>query len=202
MARRRGLEGRFWDDGLELVVGLDEVGRGALAGPVAVGAVILPPGRWAFVDSKALTPKAREDGAREILAVARAAAVGWASNREVDALGINAATRLAAKRALRRLGVTPQAVISDYFRLELGPIPSLHPPGAEQKSPSVAAASILAKVTRDRLMVYLEGRYPGYGFDRHKGYATRAHLMALERLGPSPLHRLTFLKNQGAMLGL
>ncbi len=185
-----GLEAPYWQEGLT-VAGIDEVGRGALAGPVAVGAVVLPPGDYPFEDSKRLSPHARERMAREIRRVALAAAVGWASSAEVDRLGVLAATHLAAARALRRLDLVPQILITDFLRLEVE-IPLLAPAKAERLSPSVAAASVLAKVCRDRLMVHLDARFPGYGFARHKGYATREHKAALARLGPTPLHRRRF----------
>jgi len=185
-----GLELPFWEEGRQ-VVGVDEAGRGALAGPVAVGAVVLPPGPWPFRDSKTLTPRARERLAQEVRAASLAWAVGWASNREVDRMGVLAATHLAARRALARLGMVPDLVLTDYLRIEVE-VPVLAPPRADAQSPSVAAASILAKVARDRLMAALEARFPGYGFARHKGYGTPEHLEALRRLGPTPLHRRRF----------
>ena len=190
MARPWGLELPHWRAGLR-VAGVDEAGRGALAGPLAVGAVVLPPGAWPFRDSKTLTPRARARLAAEVRRVALAAGVGWASNREIDRLGVLAATHLAARRALSRLGLAPDLVLTDYLALDLT-VPVLAPPRADRQSPSVAAASILAKVARDRLMVGLEARYPGYGFARHKGYGTPEHLAALARLGPTPLHRRRF----------
>ncbi len=190
MVRPWGLELPHWREG-KRVAGVDEAGRGALAGPLAVGAVILPPGAYPFKDSKALTPAARERLARAIAEVAIAYAVGWASNREIDRLGVLAATHLAARRALRRLGPLPDLVLTDYLALEID-APVWAPAGADAKSPTVAAASILAKVARDRLMVKLEARFPGYGFARHKGYGTPEHLAALKKLGPSPLHRRRF----------
>ncbi len=185
-----GLELPFWEEGRR-VAGVDEAGRGALAGPVAVGVVVLPPGAWPFRDSKTLTPRARERLAREVRGAALAWAVGWASNREVDRMGVLAATHLAARRALARLGPVADLVLTDYLRLELE-VPVLAPPQADAQSPSVAAASILAKVARDRLMAALDARFPGYGFARHKGYGTPEHLAALRRLGPTPLHRRRF----------
>ena len=173
------------------VAGLDEVGRGALAGPVAVAVVVLPPGEHPFRDSKTLTPAARERLAGLARAVALDWALGWASNREVDRLGVVAATRLAALRALTRLTRLPDVLITDYLALEL-PYPVLALPQADAKSPTVAAASILAKVARDRLMTHLDPRFPGYGFARNKGYGTEEHLRALAELGPSPLHRRRF----------
>ncbi len=183
-------EDEHWRAG-RLVAGLDEVGRGALAGPVAVAVVVLPPGDHPFRDSKTLTPKARERLAEKARRIALGWALGWASSREVDERGVVAATRLAAYRALRRLGRIPDLLITDYLPLEL-PYPVLALPQADEQSPTVAAASILAKVARDRLMTALDARFPGYGFAKNKGYGTREHLEALDRLGPTPLHRRRF----------
>lgn len=185
-----GLERPYWEKGL-LVAGLDEVGRGALAGPVAVAAVVLRPGDYPFRDSKTLTAKARELLAREVQEVALAYALGFANNREVDRLGVIRATHLAAYRALARLGVRPDLLITDYLALEL-PYPVLAPAKADAQSPTVAAASILAKVARDRLMTAAHARFPAYGFAKNKGYGTAEHLAALAAYGPSPLHRRRF----------
>ena len=188
--RAREVELRFWSQGYP-VAGLDEAGRGALAGPVAAAVVILPPGEYPFKDSKKLSPKAREELATLVTEVALAYALGFATNREIDRLGVVRATKLAARRALIRLGQTPAVLITDYLPLEL-PYPVYAPPHADAESQAVAAASILAKVARDRLMRALDARLPGYGFARHKGYGTAEHLAALARLGPSPLHRRRF----------
>ncbi|GIW32339.1 MAG: ribonuclease HII [Meiothermus sp.] len=203
------LESDWWKLGLR-VAGVDEAGRGALAGPVVAAAVILPPlaepALYPFRDSKTLTPRAREHLAGQIRAVALAWGVGWAEVTEIDRLGILRATHLAAARALERLTVSPEALLTDYLRLEqewqqyLRTHPSRPdaprllraPPKADQHSPTVAAASILAKVARDRYMEVLEQRYPGYGFAQHKGYGTTSHLRALRALGPCGAHRRTF----------
>ncbi|GIW26936.1 MAG: ribonuclease HII [Meiothermus sp.] len=203
------LESDWWRMGLR-VAGVDEAGRGALAGPVVAAAVILPPpkgqAQYPFYDSKILTPKARNRLEAQIRAVALAWGVGWAEVVEIDRLGILKATHLAAARALEQLEVPPEALLTDYLRLEgewrqyLRKNPSrpdsLHllrcPPKADQHSPTVAAASILAKVARDRYMEALEQQYPGYGFAQHKGYGTALHLQALERLGPCAVHRHSF----------
>jgi ribonuclease HII len=185
-----GLEAGFWAQGLR-VAGVDEAGRGAWAGPIVVGAVILPPGRYPFKDSKLLTPKAREALAEEVRRVALAHALGLAEVEEVDRLGVYRATLLAAKRALSALALPPEALVTDYLPLST-PLPLLAPPRADRESPSVAAASILAKVHRDRLMAELDRLYPGYGFAQHKGYGTPEHQEALLALGPSPVHRRRF----------
>ena len=194
--------------GYALVTGIDEVGRGAWAGPVLAAAVILPLDapdlleRLAGVrDSKLMTPAAREEALPRIQAVALAVAVGSASVDEIDRLGILAATRQAMGRAIDGLAVHPQALILDHVTLPI-PIPQRAFPRADQTSLSVAAASIVAKVTRDREMVELDALYPGYGFAQHKGYGTAAHAAALARLGPTPVHRASFAPIQVAQLSL
>ncbi|GGM93144.1 ribonuclease HII [Thermus composti] len=184
------LEAPFWEKGLR-VAGLDEAGRGAWAGPIVVGAVILPPGRYPFRDSKKLSPKERERLAGEVRRVALAFALGVAGVEEVDRLGVLEATLLAAERALKGLRLPPQALVTDYLPLPTS-LPLLAPPKADERSPTVAAASILAKVHRDGLMAELDRLYPGYGFARHKGYGTPEHQEALLALGPSPVHRKRF----------
>ncbi|RDI95374.1 ribonuclease HII [Meiothermus sp. QL-1] len=194
------LEAEWWDLGLR-VAGVDEAGRGAWAGPVVAAAVILPgPGAYPFADSKTLTPAERAALESLVKEVALAFAVGWASHEEVDRLGVLQATHQAALRALAQLTPRPQALLTDYLRLE--PVwrtyaetptaPLCAPPKADRLSPSVAAASILAKQARDRYMEALEARYPGYGFAQHKGYGTPQHQAALRHLGPCPEHRLRF----------
>lgn len=182
-----------------LTAGVDEAGRGPLAGPVAAAAVILDPQRpiAGLADSKALTAARREALAAEIRAHSLAWALGWADAAEIDALNILQATFLAMRRALTALGVTPVHVIIDGNRRP--PLAGLGyhctvqtVVGGDASVPSVSAASILAKCARDALMVQLEATYPGYGFAGHKGYPTAAHVEALRRLGPSPVHRLSF----------
>ena len=180
--------------GRHAIAGIDEAGRGALAGPVVAAAVILNPGDCpqAVRDSKLLSPSARERLYGEIVASARAWAVGSADSDEIDRSNILVATRLAMMRAVAALRIRPDYLIIDAVALpELG-IPLEAPTGADRDVMSVAAASILAKVTRDRLVREFDARYGDYGFASHKGYGTARHLRALSELGPSPVHRLSF----------
>jgi ribonuclease HII len=186
---------------------LDEAGRGALAGPVAVGAVILPdiPPLARTLrgarDSKQLTPLQRDRLAPRIKEAARAWGIGLSSAEEIDSLGIVAATRLAALRALGSLPLLPDYLLTD-FRLELPELdlPQTSLVKGDQRSLSVACASILAKTARDELMRALDSEYQGYGFARHKGYGTAFHRAALARLGSSPVHRKTFTFKKSSAL--
>jgi ribonuclease HII len=184
--------------GMLAVAGLDEVGRGCLAGPVVAAAVILPldDGCEADLagvrDSKQLSAKQRERLAEVIRARAVAWAVGQSDVATIDALNILRATRLAMHDALRRLAVAPAALLLDALRLPDSPLPQLPLIKGDQRSLSIAAASILAKVARDALLCDLDAAYPGYGFARHKGYGTAEHLTALARLGPCAQHRRSF----------
>ena len=193
-------EAQLWDSGLLYVAGLDEAGRGALAGPVAVGAVILPNDPTLLSrtlagvrDSKQMTPLERETLAPRIQEVARTWSVAFASAKEIDALGIVHATRLAALRALNGLSLFPQYLLTD-FRLELPQLELSQTAlvKGDALCLSIAAASVLAKTTRDKLMCELDACYQGYGLRKHKGYGTQAHRLAMKRLGTSPVHRKTF----------
>lgn len=192
-------EQRFWALGYRNVAGLDEAGRGALAGPVAAAAVILSPdGRHEALlaagvrDSKQLTPSQREHLFELICRQAEGWAVGIVSASEIDRLGIVAATRRAMGLALQQLPLSPEALLIDHLSLPEQPLPQQPIPHGDQLSLSIAAASIIAKVTRDRMLIAYDARYPDYGFARHKGYGTAAHRAALARLGPCLLHRRSF----------
>ena len=192
------LEKIFWKSGLANVVGMDEAGRGALAGPVTVGAVILPnlPRLSSTLsgvrDSKQMTPGQRDRWAAVINETARAWSLGWASSEEIDSLGIASATRLAADRALEALPILPDHLLTDFNLKPDTDIPLTSLVKGDQKSLSISAASVLAKTARDALMCELEKQFPGYGLSHHKGYGTAIHRAALERLGYSPIHRKTF----------
>jgi len=194
-------EAEFWRVGLRYVAGMDEAGRGALAGPVSVAAVMLPDRspRLAQVlrgvnDSKQLTPLKRAQLTPRIQASALCWGIGFASSPEIDTLGIVTATRLAALRALEALSRFPDALLTD-FRLEL---PELDTPQValvkgDRQSLSIAAASILAKTARDQYMCELDSQYQGYGFALHKGYGTLKHRQMIAQIGYSPIHRKSFI---------
>ncbi len=190
----RTLENAIRRLGFVHVAGVDEVGRGCLAGPVVAGAVVLDPTQYVpgIADSKVLTPADRE---RLFEPIARAA-VGWAvavvEPDEIDRLNIHRASFEAMRRAIGALVPLPGFVLVDGFRIPDLPMAQRAVVGGDRRATSIAAASILAKVTRDRLMCDLHGRDPRYGFDRHKGYATREHLDAVARFGYSAAHRRTF----------
>jgi ribonuclease HII len=178
----------------ERVAGVDEVGRGPLCGAVVTAAVILDPARpiQGLNDSKKLSEVRREQLFDEIREKALAWSVARAEVEEIDRLNILQATMLAMQRAVQGLPVSPRLVLIDGNRCPSLAVPSVAVVGGDAKIPAIAAASILAKVSRDREMAALDLRYPGYGFAQHKGYPTAAHLAALQRLGPSPIHRRSF----------
>jgi ribonuclease HII len=188
----------LWEQGLQQVAGMDEAGRGALAGPVAVGVVCLPPDPRLAVDlhgvrdSKQLTPQERAHWADLIKAHALTWAVGFASNEEIDQIGIGSAVQLAALRALKHLSCEPQHLLIDYFRLPQCHLPQTALIKGDQRCLSIAAASILAKTERDRWMAEIDALYPQYKFAAHKGYATAIHLECIRRWGACPIHRRSF----------
>ena len=183
-------------DGFEIVCGVDEAGRGPLAGPVCAAAVILP--RETVIeglnDSKKLTDKKRRELYDVITQTAAAYGIAFASEQEIDEVNILQATFLAMERAMQKLAVRPQLALIDGNRARDFGLPVRTIVHADALSASVAAASILAKVTRDRLMEELDGEYPQYGFAVHKGYGTKRHYEALRAFGPCPIHRRTFLR--------
>ena len=192
-------EQRFWTQGYRFVAGLDEAGRGALAGPVVAAAVILSPEAnhepllaAGVRDSKLLTPSRRDRLFELVRQQAEGWAVGLVAASEIDRLGIVAATQRAMGLALQQLPMPPEALLIDYLRLPEQRLPQQPITHGDQLSLSIAAASILAKVTRDQMLVAYDTAYPGYGFARHKGYGTEAHRAALARLGPCVLHRRSF----------
>jgi ribonuclease HII len=177
------------------VAGMDEVGRGPLAGPVAAAAVILNPARLpkGVNDSKALTAEARESAYEDIMRHALAVSVAFASAAEIDAVNIRQASLAAMRRALAALAVAPHYVLVDGNDLPRALCCAGETiVGGDARSLSIAAASIVAKVTRDRLMARLCSLFPVYGFSRHVGYATPEHLAAIAKHGPCPYHRLSF----------
>ncbi|UCC87991.1 MAG: ribonuclease HII [Anaerolineales bacterium] len=185
--------------GHRFVAGLDEAGRGAWAGPVVAAAVMLPLDRRdldralaGVRDSKQLSPPARNALLDIICHLALGVGVGVSAPVVVDRDGVLPATRRAMRQAIARLSPQPGFLIVDHLRLPTVPLPQIAFPRADAQSFSVAAASIVAKVTRDRLMGLLDQRYPGYGFARHKGYGTALHRAALADLGPTPIHRMSF----------
>lgn len=189
-------EQECFDRGIQIVCGIDEAGRGPLAGPVCAAAVILPPHLEieGLNDSKKLSDSRRRALYDVIVEQAAAYGVAFADEKEIDGLNILQATFLAMRRAFDRLAINPELALVDGNREpELG-VPVETIVGGDGKSASIAAASILAKVTRDRYMEQLAEEYPQYGFEIHKGYGTRRHYAAIAEFGPSPVHRMTFLK--------
>lgn len=183
----------FHDTSSHIIAGVDEVGRGPLAGDVVAAAVILSdPAPAGVTDSKALTAKRREGLADVIRKEAISWALGRASVAEIDELNILEASLLAMRRAVEGLSVTPTLVLVDGNRLPRWSFESRAIVKGDLREPAIGAASVLAKVQRDGEMQALHDQYPGYGFDQHKGYPTKAHLAALERLGVTPIHRRSF----------
>jgi ribonuclease HII len=192
----RTLESALYRNGLGPVAGVDEVGRGACAGPLVVAACVLGPSRLeslvALDDSKKLTEKSREKLFPLIRRYALAYHVVFIPSTEVDRRGVHVANIEGMRRAVAGLPVRPGYVLSDGFRVPGLAVPSLPVIGGDAAAACIAAASVLAKVSRDRLMVAMENAHPGYGFAVHKGYSTAAHSLALRELGPCPEHRYSF----------
>ncbi len=200
------LERELWDEGHDVVVGVDEVGRGAWAGPISVGAAVLPRDRRVYRvrDSKMLSEDERERLFDRLAAWCRAWAVGHASQEECDRLGMSAAQKLAAARAVDALGLEPDRVLIDgrWDFVGRGPTVTRRIVKGDATCLSIAAASILAKVTRDRIMRAEAEHYPGYDFDLNKGYPCPRHKAALKAWGPSSIHRRTWVFMQHLPWGL
>ncbi|MFC1993495.1 ribonuclease HII [Chloroflexota bacterium] len=190
-------EGRLEAQGYQLIAGIDEVGRGALAGPVVASAVILPrhidtPWLNRVKDSKLLSPREREYLFDFIQEIAISTGTGTVPPEFIDSNGIVTATRLAMKLAIDQLSPSPESLLIDYMSLPEVTLPQQGIKNGDRLCFSIACASIMAKVTRDRLMVDMDKSYPGYGLAQHKGYGTERHITCLRRLGPSPIHRRSF----------
>lgn len=186
---------------IDRIAGVDEAGRGPLAGPVIAAAVILHPDRpiAGLADSKQLSPKRREELYVQIIEYALAYAVGRAEVAEIDHMNILQATLLAMSRAVQALRVIPEIVWVDGNQAPRVPMPVRTMIQGDRDGGAISAASILAKVSRDREMAILAALYPVYGFDQHQGYSTAAHVEALMRHGPSPIHRRSFAPVQRAL---
>ena len=189
------IERELHTEGIGLICGVDEAGRGPLAGPVCAAAVILPPETElaGLNDSKKISEKKREQLFPEIQRIALAWSVAFASVEEIEERNILGATMLAMNRAIAGLSLTPDLALIDGNRNKEIEVPSRCVVHGDARCASIAAASILAKVSRDHLMLELAREYPQYGFEKHKGYGTRAHYAALREYGPCPAHRPSFL---------
>ena len=190
------IEQGHFDNGVKLICGVDEAGRGPLAGPVCAAAVILPPNAEipGLNDSKKLSDKKRRELYPIIKEQAIAYGIAFADHNEIDEINILQATYLAMERAINQLSVKPELALIDGNRAKDFGIPVETVIHGDSLSASIAAASVLAKATRDDVMLQMAEEYPGYGFEIHKGYGTKAHYAALTEKGPSPIHRMTFLR--------
>ena len=190
------IERTHFEKGIKIICGVDEAGRGPLAGPVCAAAVILPPNAEipGLNDSKKLSDKKRRELYPVIKEKAIAYGIAFADHYEIDEINILQATYLAMERAINQLSVKPELALIDGNRAKDFGIPVETVVHGDSLSASIAAASVLAKVTRDDYMLKMAEEYPGYDFEIHKGYGTKAHYAALTKLGASPIHRLTFLK--------
>jgi ribonuclease HII len=188
-------EARAWKTGLSRIAGVDEAGRGPLAGPVVAAAVVIAPDRRirGLADSKVLPPERREELFAVIHERAIAVGVGVVDHLTIDRINILEATRVAMGQALATLGLAPELIITDFVTLRDCCCPQRNLVDGDARCASVAAASIIAKVTRDRLMCQWDAQFPDYGFAKHKGYATAEHLAAIDRHGLCPLHRRSFV---------
>ena len=190
------LENEIYDEGFTLLCGVDEAGRGPLAGPVCAAAVMLPRGHVikGLNDSKKLTEKRREELYDVIRSESVSYGIAFASVEEIETLNILGATFLAMNRAIMQLSPAPELALIDGNRTKGIEVPARCVVKGDSKCADIAAASVLAKVTRDRYMLEMAEKYPQYHFEQHKGYGTKLHYEALREYGPSPIHRMSFLK--------
>lgn len=190
------IEERLLKSGLSAIAGVDEAGRGACAGPLVIAALILKDPESSALskvrDSKELTPKAREEIFPVILENARSHSIIEISPAEIDSFGLHKSNIEGMRRAISALNITPDYVLTDGYEIPGIAIPNLAVWKGDQVALTISSASILAKVHRDRLMASLDKEYPEYGFAEHKGYVTRSHTAALERVGVSPVHRKSY----------
>ena len=205
LVRMSEIENDLYENGyqgqeIRTIAGVDEVGRGPLAGPVVTAAVILPQGfdLLGVNDSKKLSEKRREELYEKIMETALAVSIGMRDWQRIDEINILNATREAMTDAIRNLPFSPDIVLIDALTLDLPEIPQMPLVKGDSRSISIAAASIIAKVTRDRMMVEYAGQYPGYAFEKNKGYGTKAHYEGLDRLGVCSIHRRSFLVKYAA----
>ena len=190
------LENEIYDEGFTLLCGVDEAGRGPLAGPVCAAAVMLPRGHVieGLNDSKKLTEKRREELYDVIRSESVSFGIAFASVEEIETLNILGATFAAMNRAIAQLSPAPELALIDGNRTKGIEVPARCVVKGDSKCADIAAASVLAKVTRDRYMLEMAEKYPQYHFEQHKGYGTKLHYEALREYGPSPIHRMSFLK--------
>lgn len=190
------IEQSYFEKGIKIICGVDEAGRGPLAGPVCAAAVILPPNVEipGLNDSKKLSDKKRRELYPVIKEKAIAYGIAFADHNEIDEINILQATYLAMERAINQLSIKPELALVDGNRAKDFGVPVQTVVHGDSLSASIAAASVLAKVTRDDVMLQMAEEYPGYDFEIHKGYGTKAHYAALTEKGPCPIHRMTFLK--------
>ena len=198
LTKLKEIENQIYNDGIESICGIDEAGRGPLAGPVVVAAVIMP--RESMIeginDSKKISEKKREILYEKIINEAIAYSVGIMDQKEIDELNILNATKKGLTTAIEELKVRPQRILVDALTgIDTLGVPYTSIIKGDAKSYSIAAASIIAKVTRDRIMRQWDELYPQYGFEKHKGYGTKMHIDAIKEYGLCPLHRLSFVKN-------
>ena len=190
-------EDEAYEKGYEIIAGIDEAGRGPLAGPVVAAAVILRRGSFieGLNDSKKLTPQKRDKLYDIIMKNALSVGVGIVDEKIIDEINILNATKVAMKQAIEKLIINPDILLTDAVKLPEVKIPQISIVKGDAKSVSIAAASVIAKVTRDRFIEKMDSEYPQYGFSKHKGYGTKAHIEAIKKYGICPIHRVSFTKN-------